>query len=442
MNKVLILSGNQNYAASSVVTVDTAVTADLLAIGAIAMYGFVDADATTSANNKSNVLVTYAATGAGVTLYSDFVKGADSLRMVQGAATYPVETGHIQLKGVTKVVYTAYSAAVKQVSFVGWNGKTGAGNLPTILEGTTSTLQAVQVIPTTPNLIRDVEHYSISSNASDSMRTVMITMINAINNNSYKTHSAFLTNNATTINTYTTGSSPGKATLTKGSTIITWESASPTGAASGDDIIIANTSGNVVGTTVTNINGVVYKIADITSAVWTLTTPYMGETETIASQTASLAGIRKLTTAGTEFGIKLLTDTAGHAYKYALDGNLQYATLTYGESAVTGSLAVQSNKGTGVGSDVVLIEDGTIAYRGQFDTVSKWQQQLPKFANAATNYATFYIQYTNSTVVSGTSQSRSINNQLVIYIPSAASTAITNLQIMFKGLFPNASCNW
>jgi hypothetical protein len=140
----------------------------------------------------------------------------------------------------------------------------------------------------------------------------------------------------------------------------------------------------------------------------------------------------KTVTSITEYGIKLVADTAGSSYDYAKQGVLENATLTY---------STASSVGLGSGAEMVKIEQGLIAYRGQFDTYSKWAKQLPVYANASTNYEIYVLYLTQSTTATGAPHNKSANSVIMVAFPTGQ-TASTSFGTIIKDLCLNASCNF
>jgi hypothetical protein len=188
-----------------------------------------------------------------------------------------------------------------------------------------------------------------------------------------------------------------------------------------------------VNTTTGETVGTIYKAAAAVSAAasFELDAAYTGETGYYIGGTSRTleAGI---VTSITEYGIKMTVDTVGNSYDYAKQGVLESATLT---------ASVASSKGLGTGAEIVKIEQGLIAYRGQFDTYSKWAKQLPTYASAGTNYDVYTLYLTQSTNATGAPHNKSANSVLMIAFPTGQS-ASTDFGTMIKTLCSNASANY
>jgi len=188
-----------------------------------------------------------------------------------------------------------------------------------------------------------------------------------------------------------------------------------------------------VNTTTGETVATIYKASAAVSAAasFELDVAYVGETGYYLGGTSKTleAGI---VTSITEYGLKMTADTAGASYDYAKQGVLENATVTS---------SVSSSKGLGSGVEMVKIEQGLVAYRGQFDTYSKWAKQLPLYASASTNYDVYTLQLTQGTVTTGAPHNKTANSVLMVAFPTGQ-TASTSFSTIIKALCPNASCNF
>lgn len=190
-------------------------------------------------------------------------------------------------------------------------------------------------------------------------------------------------------------------------------------------LTVLTTTGETVATT--------YRAAGTVSsaASFELDAPYAGENGIYFGGTSVTlnAGIMSSIT---EWGLKLTNLDYYLNYDYGKQGVLEFATLTY---------TVAPSKGLGTGPEVVKIEEGLIAYRGQLDTVDRRMKQLPRFANPALNYTSYSIQFRNTTVVTGAPHNRGENSTIILFVP-VGQACIDDLDAIFKVLFTNASFNY
>jgi hypothetical protein len=445
MKKVLILGGGvTEYGAAKgqLSTPNTATDITLLASGSLAIYGFVDAGGgnINSAVVGKDTLITNGTNSASLVAAADFAaRGNSTITISQGGKTTPVQVYAINRRGITRVTKQAYVAPVKQVSFIGFNGVTNGTNMPTITQGSEATLLAVQQEASAADQIRNQEDYGVGNiEASANEYTVLSRVVNEVNKALDKTHTAFVVGNgtfgATTTNT-------GTLTLTNGSKVLSFATALPAGggwtAAVNQYISIANTpEGNLANAPASAINGTVYRIVSISGTTLTLDREYQGSSGTI-SQANVQAGHIALLTATTSWGIKLISDFTDRVYNYAVQGLLQNTPVTAYYVGDTTNTQVQApSKGLGTGDAVAAIENGLIAYRGQFDTVDKRMKQLPKYADTSLNYTSYNIQFTMSTQVTGAPHNRSENSSITIFIPTTQTNVITAFEAIIKELAP------
>lgn len=434
MKKILILSGDQNYAAStSSATANTATNAGLLASGAIALYGMVETDAGGDSNDHKLTLITPTdtSTTGNISPANFLAGGGNEVSIVQGYPTFPQQAGVIQAKGVFRIWKQAYTAPVKQVSYIGYNGSTGSLNLPTITANSTGTIGMVQQEVTTSDQIREQSQYTTAPLvASETAYNICLQIVNAINNATSKTHTADIISNGagTTIAiggaiTGTGAASTQKSSATNGSTTVTITATTLTATTLADGSLIT-------------LGGILYKVSgtpDITSNVLTLTLDraYTGTTYSAVRLDDSTYGVKTVATP-TEYGIKLVADTAGYVYNYFKQDVLQDATITY----TTGA-----SKGFGTGAAIAAIEEGLMAYRGQMDTASKWAKQLVRFADASATYDVYTISYRNTTVETGVEHNKAANSSMAIAVP-VGYDGQANLETILKALFTNAQVNF
>lgn len=446
MKKILIATGDQTYAASTAsATTNTGVTANILANGALAFYGLVENDATTAANSNQWCLITDGASSAGIVDVDDFVTGGgNAFQLVQGATTFPTRIDSIQRRNIRRITKQAYVAPTKQVSFIGFNGVNGSLNLPTITQNSEAEMLAVEQEAATVDKIRNQEDYgsgplTVSANGYDILAPITVN-INTQPSNA-KSHTAYITSNGTLTATVT---ATGVLTLTKDSATLSFATAVPAGWVTGDLIAIAN---DVVGAAApaaaaTNINSTVYKVLSVVGKTLILDRPYRGASGTVSQANVQAGYLAKLS-AVTEYGLKLVVDTAGKIYNYAIQGVIQNATVTYAGGTNTPATALTQSGSTGLGTGAAIsaIEEGLIAYRGQFDTVDRRMKQLPRYAVPTGTYNVYTIQYANSTVETGANQNKSDNSTIAIAVPTTW-TAVTTFEAVLKKLATNALVNF
>jgi hypothetical protein len=440
MKKILIFTGNQTYAPSKTSsTTLTGTNTENLASGAVGIYGLVEIDATTAANNNRFTLLTNGTSSAGLCHVDDFITGGGSLfRIVQGYTETPVQTGDIQCKGITRIIKQAYTAPVQGVAVIGYNGTSGSLNLPTIVQNDSATLLAVQQEVSTNDQIREQLQFNTATLApSTAAYDILVQLANAINSvaniGGVRTHIAEILANGARTTIAIGGSITGSGTA-----------AVQLGTATNGSKTVTITSGTLTATTIAagsliTIGGVTYKVVgtpNIAANVMTITldNPYEGVTTTATrlDGNGGASPVFATQAASTEFGLQLTTINPNSVFNYAKQGVIENATVTY---------TVNPSQGLGTGAEIVKIEEGLIAYRGQFDTFSKWMKQLPRFANADTNYNIYSILFRNTTTESGVEHNKGDNSAIQIAVPTTW-TAVTTFEAVLKKLAPNAIINF
>ncbi len=178
---------------------------------------------------------------------------------------------------------------------------------------------------------------------------------------------------------------------------------------------------------------VIYKASAAVSAAasFELDYAYQGETGYFVGGTtaASNAGIA---TSITEYGLKFVVDTSGKVYGYAVQGDLENATM---------STAVGSSVGNGTYAEVNAVEKAELAYRGQFDTVDRRAKYVPVFAVDGTLYDTYCINYVAPNDQTTQVTNTNIENTLYVYFPVSHS-AESEFETIIKVLAPQAAVNF
>ena len=158
---------------------------------------------------------------------------------------------------------------------------------------------------------------------------------------------------------------------------------------------------------------------------------YQGETGYFVGGTtaASNAGI---VTSITEYGLKFVVDLSGKVYGYAVQGDLENATI---------NIAVGSSVGNGTYTEVNLVEKAELAYRGQFDTVDRRMKYIPTFATEGTLYDTYCIDYVAPNDQTTQVTNTNVSNTMYVYFPSGHS-AESEFETIIKVLAPQAAVNF
>lgn len=426
MRKLLILSGTGHYGRYATAdTVNTAVTPDILNLGAIGIYGQTVSDSDTAGNNNKSNLIVAAATGAGISAVPAFVAGGGDLVrfMVGGTNGYTVASGAFNIRGIKSIKKQIYVAGVKQVTYIGFNTVTGSLNLPTIVQNSEAGLLAVQIEASTDDQIREQEDYTQTLlTASQAPYSILASVANNINNALLKTQTAEIVGNGT------------KATVAIGGSITgTGAAATQTSTAVNGSNVVTITATTLTATTIAvgdliELGGIIYKVAlvDITANVLTLTLDrnYVGTSYAAVRLDNGTNGVKGFSVAPTEYGLKITVDTIGANYGYAANQVLAYATMTY---------SVGGSAGLGTGALVTKIEQNEIAYRGDFDTIDARMKHVPRYADLTVNYVTYVIEVENHTTDSGANNNKQELSTIMICVPTGTAP-VAELDTLFAAI--------
>lgn len=358
MKKILITK-DVNYGASKgSATANTAVTPDMLAVGALGIYGIDPA----SANNPNTLaLITDGGSDAAGKVPAASYKGTQ-LMLYVGTANGPVRVLPMQ-KDKLHITSSKYTAPVKGVTYVGWNGTEGTLNLGTVLERDEAEVVSIEDLE--QNRTKNRVSFSSALKANDDGFTVLTKIVSAYNKlvavDSYKdVHLLEIVSNGTF------SALAQNATVVNGSKTVTF-------------------AGNVTVATgaMLRIAGITYKVSvGVTAGTEiTLDKEYAGESGTVlAANIGTLATI-------TEYGLKITNKENFRVFDFAVRGVLEDATITY---------AVVVSQGSGAPEKVLAIEKDSRAYRGVFDQIVSYMPMIGLNTDASTNYDMYNIVANNS----------------------------------------------
>lgn len=351
--KQILIGKAVNYAASKTsATAESATNPDLLAEGAIGIYGI---DNTAGNDNAGKlVLITLATNAAGKVADSDY-KG-DMIYLAQGTREGSFLSNGIQVGGIKSIVGKVYAAAVLQVSYVGFNGTSGSLNLDQFLDrdegtiGITSTTLDSQQFPK--------DNYSTNRiYANSDVYDVLVSVLAKNRADQQRIVSVGLVSNGTATNFTAVA-----------------------GVVNDSPIVTSATHGRAVGDLV-KLDGEVYKVVAVPSAgVFEIDRPFHGATASLAVTAAqSLADV-------TEYGFKITALEAGEYFEPSADGIFQRANL---------STPVPAQPGTGAGPQVVALEKNRQAYAGFHDKIDARVKSPYTFADPTLNYNLYNIVASN-----------------------------------------------
>lgn len=326
MKRSLLVLKDINYAASiGSATKNTALTPDMLADGALGIYGI-------SPTTNKHVLITDASTGTG--LLQAAVNAVDEVNLYVGTSipNKPIKTGVVSIPNL-KVKASGYIAPVKQVYSVGYNTATASGsmNFPSVIlahdEGIIKIIDKFQ----TDEILRTGDTYSGYASAdSDSEYNILASLVANINKDPYSKVSVDIVGAGTGVafvaGNQFTGSGTAQIAATKGSRNIV---------VSATSLTAWNAS---VGTQV-YVGGSLYKITSVgtpagNAVTITLDRAYKGATFT-ATNVSTTSGATVATV--TETGLRFTDSSFDMANNIITMGIFSSATSAVVTEAVFGS---------------------------------------------------------------------------------------------------------
>lgn len=329
-------------------TVNTAIwNPESLRNGSIGVYGLQETDPTTAGNTGKWVLITNAATGAGLTTKSEF-KGR-YIKICQGDTSRVsgfIESGIIDIKGASFLVDAAVSAAyTKQYSFIGYNPSNTSGSmnfsgLP--VAGDFATIRSHKKLDGAYET--EQNEYSVTLNVDEDYFSILSRLVQAINSNTY----GGIHFTAGVVSDAPAGTAPTQdITITLGST---------------GGVLAAADTAYVVGVYIKFGNHIYKIIAKPTSTTVTFDRPIEEATATIAAASVGIVTVTAYPTAAyTQFGIRMTNNLDKEDFFYSVDGFIGNATIDYYQGNVMGS---------GLGTMIQALEKQALPYRGGLDTAN------------------------------------------------------------------------
>lgn len=405
MRQLLIgKSGALNYASSKTsTTVNTALTPDTLADGAIGIYAMLNS------GQLQYVLVT-------TSNVSTYIGTTTHLVFAQGTTTGAYVSEKVRISEVSRVFGKENEVARPSVSFIGYDGVSGTTLLGTI--GNTDTgivefqgkksLVGVQEYGTT----YDSGRLPLGATAYD----VFSQLVPKINTD---TDNAWALTDVTANGTFgliTLGGTTPTIILTKGSNVVTLGGTTPThDVAVGNFVSINNTP--FIGTTpsitiannatapTTGATGIVYKVTAITTTSFTLDRVYTGETQTLSAANVTALWIGKNASVSSQYGMRVIGSTPYEQLFLAAGGVLQYSSITYLSGAFPGSGTVM---------DITKLQFETQIGMGYMNTVDGNIKPPTSRVDATKVYDKYFIDSRYKTVSSFTSSTREADSYFTI----------------------------
>jgi hypothetical protein len=389
MNKHVLIGKNVNYAASKAsTTADTATSPELLKDGAIGFY------------LEDGTLIPAAGTG---------MSTAEKFFIAQGTAdgciVGPILDKRLTLK--TKVTQD-YTAPVKQVTHIGYNGSTGDLATPTIAENDEATIKIINTTGGRQVFPKQTYNAVLSASATD--YEIALALVNEINSTAFATGTDDFAI-ANVISDGTHAEFDNNVTVTNGSATVTFATDSTYG---------GGATNLVVGDFI-QLQGYLFEVTAVASATSvTIDREYTGATETIAVGSTVNAATR--VTSITAYGVEIEAAQDGDHFRVAVGGVIEDATITY---------STPFNPGSGTYAQIAKEEkDAAGASRGYWNRVGPYASypEFTLFADSTATYDQWKVITTNA-YKDKTGMGASIGQQMevIVAVNSSATTVNTAL---------------
>lgn len=364
-----------NYAASRTSTsVNTALNPADLAVGAVGIYGI----HTTGATNLNKlVLITDggseaagqvpAASFVGKEVYVAFGK------TIGNETSQPIQTGTIPTGGLKKADGAKYSAPVRGVWRIGYNGTVGTSwNLPaTVTRGQDLTVGIINKSSKVSGFRQPFQKVQLSvqsSVASETLISLLTRWVAAVN---LRTDQIFIDKALIKI-------------LHNGTGAVFTTSATVAGVNGATTLTTSAAHGVTAGDAI-SLNGDYYlTTTGTTASTLVLTRPYQGATGTIAN-----ANTLDLTVAPTQYGLELVDNADLLILSVALQGDLAEAANKLQYTAPTPGSG-------GTNAQVLELEREALGKKGTEDQITSYVRKDILYAyNTGLNYDLYFLEVKN-----------------------------------------------
>jgi hypothetical protein len=394
--KQILIGKNVNYAASKAsATADTATSPELLRDGAIGFY-----------LESTNALIPAAGTG---------LSTAKKFFIAQGTATGCIVTPILDKRSTFKQVFNEdYTAPVRQVSYVGYNGSSGSLTTPTIVENDEAYIKIIETTGGRQVFPKQTYNAILAASALD--YDVAAGLAYEINNVAFATSTTdFVV--AEVMSDGTLGNlALGAATTlvaVNGSRTLTLTGGAATHDAAVGDYLKFHPSAQV-----TNVNGALYKVTAITTTTITLDRAYEGASQTFTEAEGEGTRVKRVT-AITEAGVRITSSQDGKHFRLAVGGVIEDATISY---------TTPFNPGSGTFAQVAQLEKDFLGFsRGSWNRVGPYAAYgTPTlYADSTATYDMYNIQVTNM-YKDKSGMDASIGEDLYVIIANHSSATTVN----------------
>lgn len=393
--KQILITKNVNYAASKAsATADTATSPELLQDGAIGFY------------LETGTLIPAAGTG---------MSTATKFFIAQGTATGCITTPILDKRSTLKTKFNKdYTAPVRQVSSIGFNGTTGDLNTPTIVARDEASIKIIDTTVGRQVFPKQTYSVSLAASASDyDIASALASNINSINFGG--SDSEIVTAHVLTASTLTNIALGTGTTVVavNGSTVLNLVGGTQTHTVVAGDYLKFHPTAQV-----TDVNGAAYKVVSVTTTSITLDYPYELPSQTFTE--AEGEGTRiKIANSPTAAGIRLTSNVDGSHFRLAVGGVIELATISY---------TTPFNPGSGTYAQVAQLEkDFTGFSRGSWNKVGPYAifKTAILYADSAATYDMYNITVVNQ-YKDKSGMDSYIGEELYVIIANHASATTVN----------------
>lgn len=390
----LLIGKDVKYAADASNTVHTALTPDKLLEGSVGIYGI--HDSTTNPNRE--VLITDGGSEAAGKVPASAFNG-DSVRIAVGRPADKDGNPRVfisplvqvaNLPQLLKIYSTKYSAPVKKIIAIGYNGTTGSLNLPAEIkkfdEGQIKFTELNLEITAggSPFHKQRVSVVALDDTAAYSLLKIAMDDIVARTGQDLKITAQILSSVAGT--NFTTSAT---VAAVKGETSLTTSADHGVGV---NDFV--------------KLDGDVYKaVTGTTGSTLVLDRPYQGATATIANASA-----KDLGTDPGELGLKFTSISNDYNFDLGADGFLSNSTF---------STVQEFSAGIGTAGQMKKLEKDVIASMGSADQLTTYMPKPASVVPDAGTYDQYVIRYSRNDQARGSIGSVfDIENDVIIAFPT------------------------
>ena len=376
MKEVFINQAVKYAASKTSATANTALTPDLLAVGASGIYT-IDTAGKPSLVTASNVSSIVSTTGV--------TKDDVPYVFAQGTATGVYVSKSVKPKYLKRLFKVTYADVTKQVSYVGWNTVSGSLGYPATIVDFTETVIGYQVNNRKSSPIETYGTTSATLRSTYNLYDAASATVTALIGDGF--FDANVVSDGVSTAIVATTDFTGTLTFTNGSAgVVVGTSFGGTLLVAGNYLRVTQNAqtGVITVAAATATNSVLYKIVSVVGTTLTLDRPFYGVTTTLSQANAATI-IKVGTTTPTNVGIRLVSTDAKEYQQFTLNvgGVINSATITY---------SVGMNPGSGTPAQMQTLESGFFSASGFWNTADPFLRS-PATQLQAVGYDLYFMDF-------------------------------------------------